>query len=141
MQDLQSSFVALAILLATLGALMPVAIIVAAFRVLMAITIIFATVGVVMSFLLLAAFLPLRMQFETGHAALGIAVALDISIALAQADDQDFILVRRRVDSQVEAIDLKLQHTVVDEGTDARGHVDLVCRSSPLRTHELTTLR
>src|ERR1700686_246594 len=94
-----------------------------------------------MPFLLVAAFLPLRMQFQTSGAALRITVGLNISITLAQVDDQDFILVRRRVDSQVEAIDLELQHAVVDEGADSRGHVYLVCRSSPLRSHELATLR
>src|SRR5579864_1754105 len=126
-QDLQSSFVPLAVF--------------ATFGVIMMLPIIFAMLGFIMAFLLFAAFLPFRMQFQTRHAALRIAVALDISIAFAQADDQDFVLVRRRVDSQVEASDLKLQHAVVDESTYTRGHVYLVCRRSPLRSHEFSALR
>src|SRR5579859_4272580 len=113
----------------------------ATFGVIMMLPIIFAMLGFIMAFLLFAAFLPFRMQFQTRHAALRIAVALDISIAFAKADDQDFILVRRRVDSQVEASDLKLQHAVVDESTYTRGHVYLVCRRSPLRSHEFSALR
>src|SRR5579864_4975893 len=114
-QDLQSSFMTLAIF-ATIG-------------VIMMLPIIFAMLGVIMVFLLFTAFLPFRMQFQTRHAALRIAVALDISIAFAQADDQDLILVRCRVDTQVKAGDLKLQHAVVNERTDARSHVYLVCWS------------
>src|SRR5579864_4599972 len=73
-QDLQSSFMSLAAVIATFGVVMPF-------------PIIFATFGIVTTLLLLAAFLPFRMQFQTRRAALRIAVALDISIAFAQADD------------------------------------------------------
>jgi hypothetical protein len=81
------------------------------------------------------------IQFQASDTPLGIAVLLNISVRLAQANNQNFILMRGRVDAQVETRDFKLQHAVVYESTNPRRYVYAASRNAPLCSYQFSALR
>jgi hypothetical protein len=79
-------------------------------------------------------------EFERTGASFRVLVFFDIAVPTANPNDEIFVLVRGRINAQIEAGDFQLQHTVMNKRADSSGHVYRAPRDAPFGPDQFAAL-